>query len=91
MLYRRNNDEPPRRVLLQRSGEDKNAEISGHSQAAMSNSKFTKAAWAMMSPHRFPSFPLSVTSLQRRYPSCGGISHNIRSAVRLKLPRYAKR
>jgi hypothetical protein len=91
MLYRRNNDEPPRRVLLQRSAEDKNAEISGHSQAAMSNSKFTKAAWAMMSPHRFPSFPLSVTSLQRRYPSCGGISHNIRSAVRLKLPRYAKR
>jgi hypothetical protein len=27
------------------SGEDKNAVVFGHSQAAMSNSEFTKAAW----------------------------------------------
>jgi hypothetical protein len=39
----------PEKVLLQSSDGDKAAVSLGHSQAAMSNSELTKAAWATMS------------------------------------------
>jgi transposase len=43
-----------KRVLLQSSDGDKAAVSLGHSQAAISNSEFTKAAWATMSSPPIP-------------------------------------
>ena len=47
-------------VLLQSSARDKATVSLGHSQAAMSNSDLTKAAWATMS---FPPIPFTCPFL----------------------------
>jgi hypothetical protein len=70
------------RVLLQSSARDKATVSLGHSQAAMSNSEFTKAAWATMS---FPPIPLTCPFLiiaRVSYPT--RVRHAVRNLLKLR-------